>query len=242
MSDPLIALRDVSHAFGGKEVLRGVSAQLDLRRITFIVGKSGEGKSVLCRIAVGLLTPDRGEVVALGRRLSAASARERFALRRELPYVVQGPALLDWLTLAQNVALAAGRGASEEVQRALASVGLGALADRLPPTVGPGHQKLCALARALALRPRALVLDEPTTGLDPRGRARVNQVLSTLKGQGLGAVVVSHDYASLRLLADEVLMVSDGGVGFHGKAADFVGSTLPAVRALLQPEEAHARG
>ena len=233
-TDSLNFLR-VHKSFSGTPVLRGLTAELSLRRITYVVGRSGQGKSVLCRLAVGLEQPDEGEVVVAGQRVTALSRTGRLELRRQFPYLVQAPALLDWLSLRENVALAAREGPGVDVDAALERVGVAPFAGRLPPDVSPGIRKRAAVARALVLRPRCLLLDEPTTGLDRAASATINALLGRLREEGLGAVVVSHDYRSLESTADEVLMVSEGRTAFHGSAQGFLHSGDPAVRALTRP-------
>ncbi len=206
-------------------VIESLTAEIPLTGVTYVVGKSGSGKSVLCRLAVGLLRPEAGEVWLLGQRVDQAPERLLIPMRRRVPYLVQGPALLDWLTVAENVALAARQGRApggprspeelgDRVQASLARVGMADLAGRYPSTLGPGARKRTAIARALALRPEYLLLDEPTTGLDRAATAQVNEVIASLRREGLGALVVSHDYRSLETLADRVLLVSKGGASY----------------------------
>jgi phospholipid/cholesterol/gamma-HCH transport system ATP-binding protein len=190
---------------------------------------------VLCRLAVGLLRPDAGRVELLGERVDTLPERELRRVRRSSPYLVQGPALLDWRTLRENVQLAAPRAPAEAVDTALAQVGLENEGDRLPPELGPGAKKRVAIARALVLDPRFLLLDEPTTGLDRRAASQVEAVIGSLKKRGLGAMVVSHDYRLLRELADKVLVVAGGRCAFLGTPAEFLASSAPELRALTAP-------
>lgn len=236
MTDTL-RFTELHKGFDGAPVLRGFTAEIPLSGITFVVGRSGSGKSVLCRLAVGLLQPDAGQVELLGQRVDQLPERARVRLRAQVPYVVQGPALLDWRTVRQNVALAR-KGASEaRIDDVLARVGLTELAERLPTGLGPGVQKRVAIARALMLAPRYLLFDEPTTGLDRRAARQVNAELRALKASGLGALVVSHDYGSLAEVADGVLGVADGQAAFHLEPQAFFQSDHPAARALLAPSQ-----
>jgi phospholipid/cholesterol/gamma-HCH transport system ATP-binding protein len=228
----------VEKSFGEAPVLRGLSAEIPLTGLTFIVGQSGSGKSVLCKLAVGLLRPDAGKVELDGADVPSLDRTSLQALRRRFPYVVQGPALLDWLTAAQNVALSDDRARPEELRAALDQADAGALADLYPEALGPGAQKRVAIARALLLHPGYLLLDEPTTGLDNRAADAVNHVLTSLRDRGLGALVVSHDYRALRSAADRVLLVAAGRTAFLGPRDEFLASTLPEVRNLLE----HADG
>lgn len=233
-----LQFEDVHKSYGGVTVLRGLSAELDVSRVTYVVGKSGQGKSVLCRLSVGLERPDRGAVRILGHEVTALSEEELMPVRKKAPYLVQGPALLDWLTIAQNVQLAVGKGEAAAAEEALSRVGIWEFAHRFPPELSPGVKKRAAIARALVMRPTYLLLDEPTTGLDRQATKQVNAVLTQLKKEGLGALVVSHDYRSLEVTADEVLMVSEGKAGFRGTSAEFLASTAPELRELTNPEEA----
>jgi phospholipid/cholesterol/gamma-HCH transport system ATP-binding protein len=212
-----LVFTEIVKAFSpGHNVLDGLSATVPLKGLTFVVGESGAGKSVLCRLAVGLIRPDAGQVELGGERIDTLPERKLQRVRSKVPYLIQGPALLDWLTLEENVALAA-RGVKDtgQVQAALKRVGLTDLANRLPPQVGPGIKKRTAIARALVLEPKYLLLDEPTTGLDREASGQVNDTLALLKQQGLGALVVSHDYKAVERLADQVLEVSEGKAAFR---------------------------
>ena len=218
-----LKLTTIVKRFGDLTVLNGLSVEIPLSGLTFIVGKSGSGKSVLCRLAVGLLKPDEGTVELLGERVDQLPERRLVPLRAKVPYLVQGPALLDWLTLENNVALAR-QGSPDEarVARAIEQMGLTALKDRFPPQVGPGIRKRTAIARALVLQPTCLLLDEPTTGLDQIAAGQVNEALEAVRDAGLGALVVSHDYAALERLADRVVEVRQGVVGYQGGKTGFL--------------------
>lgn len=220
---------------GNRHVLRGLTADISTRELTYVVGASGSGKSVLCRLAVGLLRPDSGRVELLGERIDPLPERELRRVRHTVPYLVQGPALLDWRTLRENVQLADPHAPMEAVEAALAQVGLERAMDRLPPELGPGSKKRAAIARALVLQPRYLLLDEPTTGLDRHAASQVEQTLASIKARGLGALVVSHDYRSLKALADRVLVVAGGRCAFLGTPAEFLASSVPELRALTAP-------
>lgn len=216
-----LELRDVTRAFGAVTVLRGLSVTMPLEGLTFVIGQSGSGKSVLCRLAVGLLDPDAGEVRLLGERVDQLPERKRQALRARVPYLVQGPALLDWLTLEDNVALA-DRASKKDgrARAALERVGLGDVGARMPPEVGPGVRKRAAIARALVLGPEAMLLDEPTTGLDREAASQVNETLAVVRSEGVGVVVVSHDHAAMKRYADRVVRVREGVVDFVGPVND----------------------
>lgn len=227
-----LELTGVTMRFGTRTVLEGLSVHIPLDAVTFIVGPSGAGKSVVCRLAVGLLKPDSGAISLLGHAVHTLTESRLTALRRQVPYLVQGPALLDALTLEANVALTEGGPEALSPLEALEQLGVADFAQRFPHEVGPGIQKRVAIARALRLRPHYLLLDEPTTGLDRRAARSVRDSLSTLTRRGLGALVVSHDFEFLRESADRVVVVGGGRVIFTGTRAEFLASSAPEVRAL----------
>lgn len=233
-----LVFRGVHKAFGpGRPVLAGFDAEVPLTGLTFVAGRSGAGKSVLCRLAVGLERPDAGEVHLFDEPVHRLPERSLLSLRRRSPYLVQGPALLDWRTLRENVALADPRAPASEVDAALARVGLSGVGHLLPPAVGPGTRKRAAIARALVLAPTYLLLDEPTTGLDARAAGQVEDVLARLRQEGLGALVVSHDYGLLERIADRVLVLAEGRCAFLGSAAAFLASSDPRLRALTATDD-----
>lgn len=216
-----LRLAGVSRAFGSRQVLRGVDLTLPLQGITFIVGPSGGGKSVLCRLCVGLLKADQGQIELLGQRVDLMPERQLSPLRAQVPYVVQRHALLDWLTVERNVALACDD--PHRVAKALQAVGIERVAHQRPPELGPGVRKRAAIARALVLEPRAMILDEPTTGLDRHAAGLVNDTLRRLRELQVGVIAVSHDHSALRSLADHVVEVRDGGIGYVGPPGPYVG-------------------
>ncbi len=217
-----LSLRGIAKRFGEATILEGLSVEIPLTGITFIVGTSGSGKSVLCRLAVGLLKPDAGEVHFFDQRVDTLPERKLRELRARAPYLVQGPALLDWLTLFDNVALADPKSREDgRAEDAMKRLGLMDFASRKPPEVGPGLRKRAAIARALVLEPEVLLLDEPTTGLDREAAGQVNDALALVREQGLGVALVSHDYDALGKLADRVVQVKDRKVGYCGPAKDF---------------------
>ncbi len=212
---------DVSRTFGTQQVLRGVTVDLPLEGITFVVGKSGSGKSVLCRIGVGLLKPDHGEVWLLGERVDHAPERRLTELRARVPYIVQGHALLDWMTLEENIALASSAHAPP-VDEVMAQIGLTPFRTRKPPEVGPGIRKRASIARALRLTPRAMILDEPTTGLDRQAAELVNATIAQVSQLGVGVIAVSHDYRAMEAIAQLVVEVREGVVGYRGAPGPFL--------------------
>jgi len=232
VSPPCLSLRGLTVTLGDRHVLRDLSVDLPLRGTSFIVGPSGSGKSTLCRAAVGLLRPTSGSIEYFpasgpSLRVERASEAALTELRRAVPYVIQASALLDWLTLRENVALAARARhpskahASAETARSLERVGLTRWADRRPPEISPGLRKRAAIARALVLAPTAIILDEPTTGLDRVAADQVIETLLELDGQSTGVLAVSHDDRALRAVATHVIEVREGRITYVGALGDY---------------------
>ena len=242
----MIRLVGVHKRYAGRPVLAGVNLSVPAGGVSFVVGRSGAGKSVLSRCCVGLVRPDAGEVYVGAERIDAWPEHRLTELRRKVPYVVQGSALLDWLDLLENVRVPLVRGlglspaeATARAQAALDQVGLSDLARCSPQEVGPGARKRASIARALALSPQAVLYDEPTTGLDPAAARRVDEVIRAAAQRGTTALVVSHDLDSIARIADRVALLDGGQVAFWGSAAEMTArrDELPALRRFFRYDE-----
>jgi phospholipid/cholesterol/gamma-HCH transport system ATP-binding protein len=235
----VIAFRAVEKVLGGRPVLRGVTLEARPGAVTFVVGASGAGKSVLARHAAGFLRPDAGAVLLFGRDLSGAGGRELALLRRRCTFVPQGAALVDGLSLLENVALGARAAGMTEGQAAreagarLAEVGLGEVASADPSACGAGGLMRAAVARALALKPEMVVFDEPTSGLEPSAARAFDRLLRTLPSRGVGALVISHDPVSILNAADEIHLLLDGRIRLSGPPEAFRTSESPEVRQFI---------
>jgi iron(III) transport system ATP-binding protein len=210
---PLEAI-DVTKTFAVDPVLRGVSLRVEAGRMVALLGPSGCGKTTLLRILAGLEHPDAGEV-RLGGELLTGGGRDIPPERRRIGMVFQDWALFPHLSVARNVAygLARGPGRDQQVEDALAMVGLAGLGDRPPATLSGGQQQRVALARALAPRPAALLLDEPFSNLDTSLRVQVRtEVHQLLAEVGVTTVFVTHDQDEAFVLGDEVAVMSGGEI------------------------------
>jgi phospholipid/cholesterol/gamma-HCH transport system ATP-binding protein len=235
----ILRFSHVSKSFGSNVVLSDVSTQFYGRDFTFVMGRSGIGKSVFCKLAVGLLRPDAGDVELFNLPVQRLTEAKLLELRRRAPYLVQHPALVDWLTVWDNLRLVTAD--DQRIARALADLDLSSLSRRRPTELGPGAKKRVSLARALAYDPAFILLDEPTTGLDPSQAAQVNSALRSIKNRGLGALVVSHDYRAVAELADRVLLLRAGAIAFEGPTSDFLRSSDREIQQLLNPPLVEAR-
>ena len=222
-SAPIIELRNVHKAFGPKQVLRGLDLAVAPGQSLVIIGGSGTGKSVSIKCALGLMTPEKGEILFDGEPAQSRKAIE--AMRRRTGMLFQGGALFDSLTVWENVAFVLlyrdGVGRSDAKRRAietLAKVRLPAsAADLRPAELSGGMQKRVALARAIIASPELIFFDEPTTGLDPITADAVNNlIVEQVKALGAAAITITHDMASVRKIADEVAMLHEGRIIWRG--------------------------
>ena len=220
---PILELRNVHKSFGDKHVLRGVDLTVAPGQSLVIIGGSGTGKSVTIKSALGLMTPELGEILFAG--LPITDSKQLDALRRRTGMLFQGGALFDSLTVWENVAFALlyrdGVSRAEAKRRAienLAKVRLPAsAADLRPAELSGGMQKRVALARAIIATPELIFFDEPTTGLDPITADAVNNlIVEQVKALGAAAVSITHDMASVRKIADDVAMLHEGRIIWRG--------------------------
>ncbi len=245
MNHALIEIRNLRKSFQGQEVLRGVDLAVPEGGITLIIGKSGEGKSVLLKHIVGLLQPDSGEVLFQGRSLTGMRRSEKSALARSMSFMFQNMALFDSLTVFENIALPlrekTRQGEKEITARVMDKIErleLTAVAEKYPSQISGGMQKRVALARALVNEPRVVLFDEPTTGLDP---IRKNGVLSLIAQSrqtfGFTALMVSHDIPDVFRIAARVALLDGGRIVFDGTPDEILATDMPVVTRFLAGEE-----
>lgn len=238
---PVIELEDVSVAFGDKRVLDGLSLSIEPRTTTVIIGRSGSGKTVLLKTMLGLVHPDRGRVRLLGRDVSTVSEPELVELRRHASMLFQSYALFDGMSVEDNVEFPMNEGprssrtdAEHRAHELIHLLGLDGNEGLLPGELSGGMKKRVGLARALITRPDLVLFDEPTTGLDPLMVERVDGLIELARKEyGITAVIISHDLASVRRLADRVAFLHEGKIIFEGTYDELVDSQLAPVREFL---------
>ncbi len=221
---PAIELRGVEKRFEEKQVLRGLDLAVRPGESLTIIGGSGTGKSVLLRLIIGLLKPEAGAILLEGRDIVPLRERELLRVRRAVGMVFQGSALFDSLSVGENVAYALREHTSWDeaeirarVREVLELVGLGPIEAMDPATLSGGMRKRVAVARAIALPPRILLYDEPTTGLDPSNVEKIVELILDLKGKlGVTSVVVTHDMASALKVSDRLAMLHEGRIAAVG--------------------------
>jgi phospholipid/cholesterol/gamma-HCH transport system ATP-binding protein len=240
---PHVAFENVDMEFDGRVVLRSLSCAFARGRISVILGGSGSGKSTLLRLIGGLIQPTGGRIEVAGHAVTGTSERDLFTVRSRLGMLFQGGALLDSLTVFDNLALPLReRGELSEhdiparVHEQLAAVGLHDVDDLLPGQLSGGMLRRTALARAMILEPQILLCDEPFSGLDPISVKRVESLLAGInRRHGTTMIVVSHHIASTVRLADQVLLLLPGRV-VQGSPADLQASPDAEVAAFFDED------
>ena len=246
MSEPGAAIRleRVSKAFGAFRVLDDVTLQMPRGRATVVLGRSGTGKSVMLRHIVGLLQPDAGRVFVGEDEITALSPAGLAAVRQRIGFLFQNAALFDSITVAENVAFPLRRHTTlsdaEVRTRArdkLAAVGLAGAAESMPGSLSGGMRKRAGLARAMALDPAILLVDEPSAGLDPVTSGEIDDLLAaTREERGTTLIVVTHNIPSARRLADGMVFLHQGRVLTRGSVADLERSEHALVRRFMRSE------
>lgn len=215
----MITIRDIWKSFDGTTILRGVSFDVRDGETLVVLGKSGGGKSVLLKMIIGLMKPDAGSIVVDGGTVASLSYRELQEMRLNFGFLFQGAALFDSLTVGANIALALRRAKglskreiAERVRESLVLVGLGAVEHAMPSRLSGGMRKRVGLARAIAPRPRYVLYDEPTTGLDMTTADEISLLINDLRAKlGVTSIVVTHDIRNAFIVGDR-FAVLDGGV------------------------------
>lgn len=235
---PFLEARGLRKSFDGVPVLAGVDLEVVRGEALVILGRSGEGKSILLRHLAGLIQPDGGSVCIGGQEIVGLSERELDPVRRKIGVMFQGGALFDSLTVEENVAfpLVEGRGLGEaeireRVAEALAEVDLEAHAAKLPGEISGGMGKRAALARAMINRPELIFCDEPTAGLDPPAAAGIDSLIRRARDEhGATVVVVTHHLDSARRVADRAAFLAEGKIRAAGRLPELEASGDALVR------------
>lgn len=240
----MIEVRDLVKRFGGREVLKGISLSVAAGECVAVMGSSGGGKTTLLRCIAGLIEPTSGAVTVDG--IDVHSRPE--AARDRMGMVFQNAALFDSLDVEDNILFGvrrhrkvARKGEQELLKETLARIGLEGVEELLPSELSGGMRKRVGLARALALSPKVILYDEPTTGLDPLTTYQIDETIDDVRRTlGVTSLVVSHDLMSVRRIADRVAFLHGGELVFLGTSAEFMASDVPAIEELVRKTEASA--
>jgi phospholipid/cholesterol/gamma-HCH transport system ATP-binding protein len=240
---PAIAVEDLHKSFGTQKVLNGVSLTVNRGETLAVLGRSGTGKSVLLRLIIGLQKPDSGSVRIHGQDITGLTLDQLSEIRKGMGFLFQNAALYDSLTVEQNVAFPLQHHKSDmpkselddRVRALLTEVGVEDAMQKMPSDISGGMQKRVGLARALALEPGILLLDEPTAGLDPISSAEIDDLILKLqKEHQMASVVVTHDLHSAKTIADRLALLNEGNVLIDGSFEELQKSEIEFVREFLK--------
>ena len=239
----MIRIRALRKRLGQKQVLDGVDLDIPTGQTMVILGRSGTGKSVLLKHIIGLMHPDAGTIEMDGEVITSLGETELNEVRKRLGMLFQSGALFDSLTVGDNVALPLRehtRLSPDEIRHRVAErlswVGLeGAVVQQKPASLSGGMRKRVALARAIAMDPKYILYDEPTTGLDPIMADVINRLIRSLQQRiGVTSVVVTHDMGSARHVADHLALLHEGKVVFAGTRPELESTRNPLVRQFVE--------
>lgn len=240
--EAIIEMQSVEKTFGQQQVLAGVDLRVCQGTTTVIVGASGQGKSVILKHMLGLMRPDSGQVRIFGRDIARASARELKDVRRAFGVLFQNVALFDSMTIFDNVALPLrertrqkGSAIRERVEQLLQMMDLPGAGSKYPAQLSGGMQKRVGLARALALDPKIVFFDEPTTGLDVHKSNEIYRLFHHTQAElGYTAVIVSHDVPKIFKLSDHVALLAEGVIQGQLTPEEFQRSENPLIREFVE--------
>jgi phospholipid/cholesterol/gamma-HCH transport system ATP-binding protein len=233
----------VSKAFGPLQVLDDISFEIPAGRAFCLLGRSGTGKSVTLRHIVGLVQPDSGKVFVEEQDIATLAGRELAGVRKHMGFLFQNAALFDSMSVGDNVAFPmrrhttwSGAEIRERAAKKLADVGLDDDFDTMPGDLSGGMKKRAGLARAMALDPAILLVDEPSAGLDPITAREIDDLLVKTKQGGTTLVVVTHNIPSARVLGDAFAVLQDGRMLASGTLAALDASDEPLVQTFMRAQ------
>ena len=239
---PAVAVTDLQKSFGSQKVLNGINLAVKRGETLAVLGRSGTGKSVLLRLIIGLEKPDSGSVCIHGQDIAGLALDQLGEIRKKMGFLFQHAALYDSLTVEQNVAfpLQHHKKMSKSEQRdrvhsLLAEVGMEGAVAKMPSDISGGMQKRVGLARALALEPDILLLDEPTAGLDPMSAGEIDDLVLKLQAEHhMASIVVTHDLHSAKTIANRLALLNEGDVVIEGNFEELQKSDIEFVREFLK--------
>ncbi|MCK4223794.1 MAG: ABC transporter ATP-binding protein [candidate division Zixibacteria bacterium] len=238
----MIEIKGVFKSFENNQVLRGVDLTINKGETAVIIGRSGCGKSVLLKLIIGLLKPDRGKILVNGDNITTLTDSQLNKIRQKFGMVFQASALLDSMTVDENVGLGLREHArleeeqvKQNVKEKLKMVGLSGVEQQKPAELSGGMKKRVGLARAIAMDPEYVLFDEPTTGLDPIMADVINELIVSLRNTlSITSIAVTHDIVSAYKIADRIAMLYEGKIVFVGTPEEVKNTDNPVVRQFVE--------
>jgi phospholipid/cholesterol/gamma-HCH transport system ATP-binding protein len=241
-AEPILSFRDLHKAFGDKQVLRGIDLEVARGETMVVLGSSGSGKSVLCSMLVGLLSPDRGRILVAGQDVTTFATDDQWrSVWLKTGFLFQGSALFDSMTVGENVAFPLREHTDlppdrirARVAEVLSWIDLDGVENKLPSELSGGMQKRVGLARTVVLEPEIVIYDEPTTGLDPLTSDTISELIRRLQQERqVTSIVVTHDIRCTFHVADRVAMIDEGRILVQGSLEEIRKSEVPKLKAFL---------
>ncbi len=236
-----IEIKSIYKQFGSKVILEDLNLDVYEGEILCILGKSGTGKSVVMKHLVGILEPDKGDIIVDDVSYVNADEKTRIAIEKKYGILFQGAALFDSMNVYDNIAFGLRRKNTPEteiqriVPELLQEVGLRGIEQEMPGELSGGMQKRVGLARSIAMQPEIMLYDEPTTGVDPITAMAVNALIQKMREKfNITSIVITHDMKSALLIADRIAMLYDGNILFSGSPSEFEKTDNPFVRQLAE--------
>jgi phospholipid/cholesterol/gamma-HCH transport system ATP-binding protein len=241
MAEPIISFRNVHKSFGKKVIYEGLDLDIYAGETLTVIGGSGVGKSVMLKMLVGLLRPDRGSITAFGQELTGLRESQWLDVRRRIAMLFQGAALFDSMTVAENIKYPLvehswGTAAEMDarVTEVLEMVGVPGTEYLMPAELSGGMRKRIGLARSIAIQPEVILYDEPTTGLDPINVRRINGLILSLQDRlGVTSIAVTHDMDSVFTITDRLALVYDHHIAFVGTPDEAKNAELRYLREFI---------
>lgn len=241
LSEKVLEISHLRKSFDGSDVLDDVNLSLARGENLVVLGKSGTGKSVLIKCIIGLIEPDEGKLLVLKEDISELNEKDLNLLRRKVGFLFQSAALYDSFSVRENLEFPWHSDKSKKqeeldalVQEALENVGLLEAIDKIPSELSGGMRKRIGLARTLILKPEIMLYDEPTTGLDPITSKEISDlILEVRKKYNTSSIIITHDIACARMVADRVVVLRDGVCAAEGTFEELSRSKDPWIQSFL---------
>lgn len=251
-TEPLLEIRELRKTFGEQKVLDGIDLHVGKGETLTILGRSGTGKSVLLKLIIGLQKPDSGSIRIMNEEITRLTTAELDEVRKKIGFLFQYSALYDSLSVEENVAFPlrrhtrmSERERRDKTQELLALVGMESASVKMPAEISGGMKKRVGLARALAMEPQLLLMDEPTAGLDPITGGEINDLILELqRARKMSSVIVTHEMQTVRAVSDRIAMLHEGTIRIEGTFEDLKRSQDSLVESFvkqgLEAEPCHA--